>query len=377
MGLLERFSVNSELVSEEDIVVLKSDFYDTTYRFKQPIEVPWMPGFYLIPEHTRYCIDRKGRVYSFIRNKILKYRIDKDPTGKRTRGYFKISIKSDIGNRAPTTSRHRLKMITFTEYSHHPKDKMINHIDGIPGNDDLDNLEWCDNGHNIRHAIANGLIFRNILSVDVKNINTGEEFSTRTITDASRRSGVTVGALTGRLRSQHHRPADGWVIKLADDDWVELDEGVRSRKSNTPVTAWDVKSNIKYTYPSLTDAAKILGFNKALIRSQCVDKAMSPAYGFVFRYSLDEATFPIYTREQLEWFKTCDYPSTMQTDGYAVYLDKSLVYVGSLESVKEYINFEMTVRTLRNMIVRGDNTFGDYTVDIIPSGGSLITALPI
>ena len=49
MSLKEKFNINLLFVNEEDIIPLYSERYGDTYRFKQPIQIPSMPGFYLIP----------------------------------------------------------------------------------------------------------------------------------------------------------------------------------------------------------------------------------------------------------------------------------------------------------------------------------------
>ena len=78
MSLKEKFNINLLFVNEEDIIPLYSERYGETYRFKQPIQIPSMPGFYLIPEFLDYGIDIDGNIYSFLVNKFLTYVIDKD-----------------------------------------------------------------------------------------------------------------------------------------------------------------------------------------------------------------------------------------------------------------------------------------------------------
>ena len=368
MSLKEKFNINILFVNEEDIIPLYSERFGDTYRFKQPIQIPSMPGFYLIPEFLDYGIDIDGNIYSFLVNKFLTYVIDKDENSTRTRGYYKIGLKK--GNVFEKTSRHRLKMLTFSTYDDHPKELQVNHKDGIPGNDDFDNLEWCDNSHNIRHAIEMGLISKQLISVDVKNVLTGETFSAKSISEASSKSGVSIPALHSRLRNPSYLASDGWVIKYSGYDWTTLTRTPRSRITNTAVIAWCLKTNTKQKFATVIDASEVTGVNKAGIRAQCVEKTMSPNSGYVFRYERDEDQFPVYDELQIQWFKFNNYPPTLQTDGYAAFKNGQLVAVGSKEVIMQLIGFELTPKTFRNMLSRGETKLNGYDIQIVSSRGS-------
>ena len=81
------------------------------------------------------------------KEKILKQAIGKD-------GY-KYVVLTKNSNRK-TFKVHRLIMITFNELDN--KKTYINHIDGNKKNNILENLEWCNNSENIKHAYDNKLI---------------------------------------------------------------------------------------------------------------------------------------------------------------------------------------------------------------------------
>lgn len=70
-----------------------------------------------------------------------------DGCGKRVLGRGK-----QIGKKALI---HRLIAMAFIP---NPKNyKFLNHIDGDKSNFSLDNLEWCDHSHNMKHAYQLGL----------------------------------------------------------------------------------------------------------------------------------------------------------------------------------------------------------------------------
>lgn len=72
------------------------------------------------------------------------------------RGRRYLCVKPSINGKQRTFYVHRLVAEAFLP---NPKNfPQINHIDGNPHNNNVDNLEWCTASHNIRHAYDNGLI---------------------------------------------------------------------------------------------------------------------------------------------------------------------------------------------------------------------------
>lgn len=59
---------------------------------------------------------------------------------------------------------HRLVAKAFIQNPNNYK--MVNHIDGNPLNNNANNLEWCTQKENIRHAIDNELTIRRINTID-------------------------------------------------------------------------------------------------------------------------------------------------------------------------------------------------------------------
>ena len=128
----------------------------------------WKPTFV----NPYYLISNKGRIktldrpiwcvpnnsYSIRKGKILK------PSNKNTKGYWRIAIPSENGNKASRKeySIHRLVAVAFIP---NPDNlPQINHIDGNKDNNCVENLEWCDGSYNINHAFATGLKSRAIHS---------------------------------------------------------------------------------------------------------------------------------------------------------------------------------------------------------------------
>lgn len=92
-------------------------------------------------------IDRKvwnGKGFANHKGRILKQSISK-------RGYKTITNHSGL----PSQQVHRLVAMAFID---NPQNKpQVNHIDGNKTNNNVSNLEWCDNSENQLHAYRSGL----------------------------------------------------------------------------------------------------------------------------------------------------------------------------------------------------------------------------
>lgn len=71
-----------------------------------------------------------------------------------------------------TVGRHRLMALTFLQHPLNCDDLIVNHKNGIPGDDEIENLEWTSYRGNILHAHATGLNTNNI-PIEVKDLRTG------------------------------------------------------------------------------------------------------------------------------------------------------------------------------------------------------------
>jgi hypothetical protein len=99
----------------------------------------------------RYAINLKGYVLNIKKNTILK------PYTNGV-GYYRIAFYGE-NKKKHQFYVHRLIAIHFIP---NPKNKeFINHIDGNPSNNDINNLEWCTKSENGKHAYKMGLNYNN------------------------------------------------------------------------------------------------------------------------------------------------------------------------------------------------------------------------
>lgn len=100
---------------------------------------------------SRYKISNMGRVVSLKTNKELKpFKVGK------YRNYLAVRFYNKDGTRKGKDFKiHRLVAMHFIPNpNNYPQ---VNHIDGNTFNNKLDNLEWCNNSMNQKHAWDNGL----------------------------------------------------------------------------------------------------------------------------------------------------------------------------------------------------------------------------
>ena len=102
---------------------------------------------------------------------------------------------------------HQLVGIAFLPNPN--KYKCINHLDGNPRNNNVDNLEWCDHHTNNNHAFDNRLIKTGKRTVLI-SINSVDIHNFRSISKASEFLGRSSSYL------KKHKNADGYLVFIED-----------------------------------------------------------------------------------------------------------------------------------------------------------------
>lgn len=172
-------------------------------------DVKGYEGIYEVSDHgkvktkkgkTTYTARHGERVW---KERVLKQKIDK-------KGYKRVSLWKE--GKSKTSLVHRLVADAFIENPH--DEPMVNHKDGNPSNNKVENLEWCDSKHNVNHAFDNGLMYT--VEIVLKSQKTGEEKEFRSMKEASLFMGRSHGYVSGLLK-KGKREADGYEIILKEE----------------------------------------------------------------------------------------------------------------------------------------------------------------
>ena len=115
------------------------------------------------------------------RGKVLKTITDR-------RGYIGVQLSKE--GKPYTFKVHRLVARAFLPNAEGLQE--VNHIDGNKRNNDIQNLEWCTRGHNIRHAFRTGLIKKENMRSNAKKVRRSDGVVFNSLTEAAKESGTHI-----------------------------------------------------------------------------------------------------------------------------------------------------------------------------------------
>lgn len=260
---------------------------------KKPTEIKEYPGFYYIPGKPGYGIAKDGRLIKLSSGKILKWSIRKPVPKRNVTGGYRY-------NRAGP--RHRLLALAFLPLPEGKDDYnelVVNHINGIPGDDRLENLEWCTYSHNTKHAYDNGLHPNKVRPTLIKDFRTGEVLRFNTIKSAADYCGISPITLNGRLIRQPGARYGDFAAKY--DDGTEWPEHYLKKLDSQPaVVARNVFTEKMFIFENTTDAARFIGCSQAGARKALLRGSNRPINGYVLRYLEKDITWPVFDEFQLE-----------------------------------------------------------------------------
>lgn len=184
-----------ESISPENLVI----------SLKNPVESLEYPGFYMIPYFTNYVVSRSGVLIK--KSAGIQITASRGPLG-----YYTYRMSDDSGS-TQNKLRHRILCYTFKEYDVRVDELDVNHIDGVPGNDDLENLEWATRQENMNHAYSIGLRSDN-KDVEIRDVNTGNVHIFPSCSEAGRVLGVTETTISNRCKSNGYKLYSGMQFRF-------------------------------------------------------------------------------------------------------------------------------------------------------------------
>lgn len=222
LALLAQFEVNlpyhlipnlwNNIDFEELDPALKIKKLNKTWMvFKRPIMVH--KNYRLVPGYTGYAVSSNGEVIDANTLKIIK-------TQTTFADYSNVFIYDPLKNKERNVKVHRLVALAWVKNPDNRKFYLVNHINGIRGDNRKENLEWVDYKGNIRHAFDNGLRTDNA-PCRVRNVYTKEVTEFTSISQACLFMGVSgTGGQKDRLVSRlKSRLINGkYEFRLGSDD---------------------------------------------------------------------------------------------------------------------------------------------------------------
>lgn len=277
-----------------------------------------MIGFHEIPQYSRYLISPSGVVVLRESGKAIRGSIN-------PAGYCNFRLMHDSGI-IKTWGRHRILMYVFRYPGPHFETLYVNHINGVKGDDYLDNLEWCTPRENVEHAGRMGLTEK-CTPVSVRDILTGEITEYPSMTDCAKKLGITKDAVSWRCKYGESKVFQGSLQfrygggKTAWYNFEDPQLAVALAVPTKPILVKDHVTGKVLRYNSLRALAKFIGLSDAAV-SVRLNKSVHPV---------------VSGRYQLKWLgDDRDWRSPTATDFTS--------YKGSRQvSVKDHSTGETTV----------------------------------
>ena len=276
------------------------------YRFKDgKLAVDNQDGFYYIPGYPRCAINEHGSLINVTTTKVLSLRQTLGMSARNIKGGYLITNVPFEPGVTVTISRHRALGLVFKEFPDNVDNMVVNHINGIPGDDRLENLEWVTRGQNNTHAYVNDLKNQH-MRVLVRDVRTGNVTEYYSISETARALGwATDETIRFRLYKCPFGKVfqDGKQFKLKSDerDWIipnDPEQAIKDAQRLSGVLVRDCATLKVKSYESVTEASKALKINNGTIHWRCDRNLTKPCFGYQFMYSDSQETFPSFTDEE-------------------------------------------------------------------------------
>lgn len=273
------------------------------YSFKTPIEVTDVRGFYYIPYYTKYAISKEGELISVKSGKSKSWYATKPIGEKGIRGGYRVTQIYNDRDERTNLSRHRAIALTFID-SKGPNNQLhVNHIDGVGGNDWIDNLEWVTPAENIKHAYESGLYSNKTVPILVKEYSTGIVTRYQSIAEASRDLELSHPTISSRLKDNPGLTyPDGLAFKPVDG--FEWRPGFVKQRVDSEIFVKNVFTGEVFLTDNQKKAAILAGVDDKAVSYHVNKGSENPIDGFLFRRKgSGSIIWPTYTKSELDRFR--------------------------------------------------------------------------
>jgi hypothetical protein len=143
--------------------------------------------------YENYLVSQDGQIKNYSTGAILKPNLNR-------RGYGMICLCNK--GRHKRFPIHRIVAMTFIP---NPDNKpQVNHKNGIKLDNRVDNLEWCTQSENIKHAFENGLYNNKCVHFKKPVIDTATGIIYESVSDAASKLGLIQPSLSNRIIRRPH-----------------------------------------------------------------------------------------------------------------------------------------------------------------------------
>jgi len=235
------------------------------------------PGFYEIPEYSKYCISVDGLVIN--KNTCEYLQGSRNPDG-----YINYRI-SDDNNRILTWGRHRLMCYVFKHPNISIENLVVNHINTIKGDDWLDNLEWITYQGNVEHAGIMGLTEK-CCPISVRDVDTGQVIKFSSIIECARFMGFTKDAVNYRVKVGETRifpERKQYRLSHSDNLWYtppSIEHALMQNSTSKAVSVRNVFTGEVFHYDQIGRLTEIFGVSPSTLTQwiNCRDQPVLPFY---------------------------------------------------------------------------------------------------
>jgi hypothetical protein len=277
------------------------------YKFKSgKLEVENYPGFYYIPFYTDYAINIAGELINITTGKFKLWSVTKpDHKKNSTGGYFYSRVVNENGF-SKTLFQHRALCLVFKDYDEKINSLVVNHRDGNPSNNDLDNLEFTTYYLNNLHAVETGLRGDN-KPVLCKNLKTNEILRFSSINACGRFfNQPRAGFVYNRLKFNPTKVYSDMLVFKYDDGtpWPDFDTSKIQRiADNEDYIARNVFTGQLVIFNTVKDGERLFSVKSETIHSHVKKRLLIPVNGWNFRYIEENSDWPQHTKYHLKIYE--------------------------------------------------------------------------
>lgn len=281
------------------------------YVFEPALQCLERKDFYVIPNFTSYAVNKNGDVVNRETGKMKKWNVTKGNEKRNiTGGYFiQRSVRDD--SKSTVLLRHRTLGIVFFPPSTNPRKLWINHINGIPGVDEHDNLEWVTPSENIKHSYRSGLTVKSLVPFLTRNIHTGEIKRYKSIIEYVEKIKCSFSGIHGRLAKSEIAFEDHQFKRDDGNEWPELKRISNGKPDEVRIACRNVFTGEQFVFDTIDAAGEFTGADRISISKHARERYTAPSSGWNFRLCLETESFPNHSAINLETYKVYSHKPPM------------------------------------------------------------------